>query len=261
MNLDKPSSTSTTRCIVVFDQQSHAESARDIASRLHLPCEMDSAEWDSCFRLQLGDQGWRLVSPKNSGMGILKLDFGRGRLGWRLRQTKRGHPLGRAFGLSSARDSLEIVDATAGLGRDALMLAALKNRVVLVERHPVIAFLLKDAIERTAPEEIRERVTIENAESGEYLRTPPFAADGIYLDPMYPDRTKSALVKQEMRILRALVGADYDSEKLLQSALHSGARRVVVKRPANAPPLGDIPPSHFIKEPNTRYDVYVNKLS
>ncbi|MFO1350284.1 MAG: class I SAM-dependent methyltransferase [Gammaproteobacteria bacterium] len=36
----------------------------------------------------------------------------------------------------------------------------------------------------------------------------------IYLDPMYPERSKAALVKKESRVLRELVGPDDDAARL-----------------------------------------------
>ena len=81
--------------------------------------------------------------------------------------------------------------------------------------------------------------------------------DVIYLDPMYPPRTKSALVKKEMRLLRGLVGDDGDTSQLLAIALRQAQKRVVVKRPRLAPPLQGPPPSIAIESKNTRYDIYL----
>ena len=44
-------------------------------------------------------------------------------------------------------------------------------------------------------------------------------ADVVYLDPMYPHKQKSALVKKEMRVFQHLVGADLDADELLLPAL------------------------------------------
>jgi 16S rRNA (guanine1516-N2)-methyltransferase len=85
--------------------------------------------------------------------------------------------------------------------------------------------------------------------------------DVVYLDPMYPHRTKSALVKKEMRLLRALVGDDEDTGELLQAALGCAIKRVVVKRPKGAPPVmptqtNSLRPSAAVESKNTRYDIY-----
>lgn len=78
----------------------------------------------------------------------------------------------------------------------------------------------------------------------------------IYLDPMYPHRTKSALVKKEMRILRHLVGNDQDAQMLCQQALQKAKKRVVVKRPRIAEPLLAKPDIVFSGS-NSRFDVYL----
>jgi len=78
----------------------------------------------------------------------------------------------------------------------------------------------------------------------------------VFLDPMYPHRQKSALVKKEMRLLRQLVGDDEDASDLLVTALARARRRVVVKRPRLAPTLTGPAPGFQIIAPNTRFDVY-----
>ena len=82
--------------------------------------------------------------------------------------------------------------------------------------------------------------------------------DVIYLDPMFPERKKSALVKKEMRLFKRLAGEDNDADQLLKSALASSASRVVVKRPKGAPVLASLKPTHEIKAKKFRYDVYLN---
>lgn len=62
------------------------------------------------------------------------------------------------------------------------------------------------------------------------------APDVVYLDPMYPHRQKSALVKKEMRVFQSLVGNDDDADSLLIPAMTIAKRRVVVKRPNYASP-------------------------
>jgi 16S rRNA (guanine1516-N2)-methyltransferase len=100
-----------------------------------------------------------------------------------------------------------------------------------------------------------------HADSKEYLRTlpPQHRPDVIYLDPMYPHRDKSALVKKEMRYARALVGEDTDAGELLDIALKTARRRVAVKRPKSAAPLPGPQPAAEIASTNTRYDIYTVK--
>jgi 16S rRNA (guanine1516-N2)-methyltransferase len=79
----------------------------------------------------------------------------------------------------------------------------------------------------------------------------------IYLDPMFPPRQKSALVKKEMRVLHDLVGADTDAEQLFDAARATSIRRIVVKRPRIAPALSRVPASHNFCGKSNRFDVYL----
>jgi len=174
----------------------------------------------------------------------------------------RGQPLARAVGLKRGRNPL-VLDATAGLGRDAFVLASLGCELVLLERSPVIAALLQNGLERALADAqtqpIARRMKLHCAESVDYLAGLGRAnqPDVIYMDPMYPHRKKSALVKKEMRLFRQLVGEDSDSPGLLSAARRYARHRVVVKRPAGAEPVGNEAPSLVINSRSTRYDVYL----
>ena len=232
-----------------------AGQARDVAQQLPAPL-VESVASSSGYVLELGSDGWVLHTPHALKLGDLKLDFAQGPTAWRLRQAGRRQPLGRALGLKPG-ESKHVVDATAGLGRDGMVLANLGCRVTLIERSPVVALLLRDALQRTAPPELHERVEVVEADARSYLCTLATPPDAVYLDPMYPERGKSALVKKEMRILRELVGKDPDASELLDAALACGTPRVAVKRPRGAPAVDGPPPTHSIDAPNTRYDVYL----
>ncbi len=174
----------------------------------------------------------------------------------------RGQPLARAMGLKGGANPV-IVDATAGLGRDGFVLASLGARVTLLERSPVMAALLTDGLDRARRhDETRiiadNHLQLVNTDAAQWLQQCPLQErpDVVYLDPMYPHRSKSALVKKEMRALRAMVGDDMDAPALLAAALDCAKKRVVVKRPKGAPPLAGPKPSGDIASKNTRYDLY-----
>lgn len=174
----------------------------------------------------------------------------------------RGQPLAKAIGLKKGATPT-IIDATAGFGRDAFVLANLGCQITLIERNPFIATLLKDAIERAALDddigEIIKRMTAINQDAIEYLSQLSSCPDVIYMDPMYPTRDKSALVKKDMRLLHTLVGPDVDSTELLKVAKQTAKNRVVVKRPKSAPFVGEQKPATSIESKNTRYDIYLCK--
>jgi 16S rRNA (guanine1516-N2)-methyltransferase len=191
----------------------------------------------------------------------LAVDFVGGAVGYRFRsQAGRSHALLKATGVSPARP-LHVIDATAGLGRDAFLLASMGATVTLIERVPQVHALLAEALEAARTEsvefaEIVQRMTLLHGDARALL--PTMRADVITIDPMHPPRTKTALVKQEMRLLRDLVGADPDVGELLQAALSADCGRVVLKWPQRAdPPPGLRKPSHQIFGKTVRYDVFV----
>lgn len=178
--------------------------------------------------------------------------------------------LGRAVGVGR-KSPLRVLDATAGLGRDAFVLADLGCEVTLCERVPVIAALLRSGMDmalasgdtwlagvvhrmQLVPKDVREAAAVDAS-----------MVDVIYLDPMFPARGKSAAVKKEMALFQRLLEQDAghsDADELLPWALGCDVARVVVKRPAKAPQLANKPPSHCISGKAVRYDVYVlRKLS
>ena len=169
----------------------------------------------------------------------------------------RRQPLARALG----KHNRTVIDATAGLGQDAFLMAAMGYLVLAIERSQVLAALLDDAITVSASDPrlartLRGKLT---TLAGDARKLIPLQepVDVIYLDPMFPPkRSKSALPRRELVLLRELVGEDPDADQLFLTALQHAKNRVVVKRPLYAPPL--------VREPDfsqtgklVRYDVYL----
>lgn len=159
------------------------------------------------------------------------------------------------------------VDATAGLGEDSLMLAAAGFTVTLCEADPVIAALLEDALARASAHEVLgpivermhlvagdSRIALERA--GASTGAQP---DVVYLDPMFPGRTKSAAVKKKFQLIHGLERPTepLDEESLLQAAFAAHPRKVVIKRPVKGPHLAGVKPSHAIAGKAVRYDCIV----
>ena len=175
----------------------------------------------------------------------------------------RNQALGRAVGLKKGWQPV-LIDATAGLGRDGFILACLGCHVHMLERSPILAALLEDALQRLEQsgqfaEVVKKRLRFTETDSIVFLQKlqQKDYPDVVYLDPMYPERTKSSLVKKEMRLLRGLAGDDQDATKLLTTSLERARNRVVVKRPRLAPTLNSRKPSHQITGKTSRFDVYL----
>ncbi len=172
----------------------------------------------------------------------------------------RGQALPKAVGMKSGKTP-SVVDATAGLGRDAFLLASLGAQVMLIERSEEMHRLLADGMERArnAGGEVAEviaRMTLLHGDAKDLL--PTLSPEVVLVDPMHPPRKNSALVKKEMRLIREIVGTDQDAVELMRVALECASNRVVLKWPQKADPISGIrAPSHQITGKSTRYDVFM----
>ncbi|MFY8274404.1 class I SAM-dependent methyltransferase [Pseudoalteromonas sp. SSDWG2] len=228
--------------------------------------KLDECPLDEQFYLQYDEQGLSLAKRDEPKLAPIRVDFVSGATAHRRKfGGGKGQAIAKAVGLNKGALP-HVLDGTAGLGRDAFVLASLGCKVTLFERHPVVAALLYDGLERAYLDAeigpwMRERMHLHHGSSHVLLTDLPEGegdVDVVYLDPMFPHREKSALVKKEMRVFQSLVGEDLDADDLLTPALNIASKRVVVKRPDYAPFLQDKTPSTQIKTKKNRFDVYVN---
>ena len=207
--------------------------------------------------------GWSLQDVQGA-LAPLRVDFASGALTYRrARGGDRHQGLGRAAGKPDPADAPTLIDATGGLGKDAFILAHLGWQVTLLERSPVLAWLLADGVARGRADDsagpVCQRMRVLHREAVDCLDHLPATArpQVVYLDPMYPPHRSSALPGREMQYLRRLLGDDPPDSRLLAAACRAARGRVVVKRPAGAPPLPGPSPSHAIRLGQTRFDVYL----
>lgn len=183
----------------------------------------------------------------------------------RLLPRLRKDRLGRELLVKAAKvkgvDCPTCVDATAGLGEDALLLAAAGFEVTLCESDPAIYRLLADALDRASRvpelESIVGRMHAVEADSTQVLAALEVAPDVVYLDPMFPERSKSAAVKKKFQLLHHLEPPCEDPERLLDAALSAGPRKIVIKRPIKGELLAGVKPSHSVAGKAVRYDCIV----
>jgi len=246
---------------VLAAKEPEARRARSLAMRLGLTLLPPGQEAEADLFLAYV-RGRLEIRPSDRAFGPVCVDFSGARAAGRRRSGGvRAEGIARAVGL--ARGGGTVVDATAGLGRDAFVLAALGGVVTAVERCPVVAALLEDGLIRAVSDPdlgtivpARLRLVVDDART--YLST--LEGDGrpevVVLDPMFPPRKKSARVKKEMQLFQVLVGPEPDAEELLAVARCTARRKVVVKRPVHAPPLApDTSATH--KGKTVRWDVYL----
>ncbi|WP_323751249.1 class I SAM-dependent methyltransferase [Marinobacter sp.] len=212
--------------------------------------------------LMMDDQGLALQLTGKGAPGPVRAEFVTGKMGYRREHGGgTGQLVARAVGLQKTKAELHVLDATAGLGQDAFVLAGLGCKVTLFERNPVIHALLADGLARAALNaecaSVIQRMTLLTGNSVDWLRQAgEEVADVVYLDPMFPHRDKSALVKKEMQVFRQVVGDDDDSAQLLEAALAAARYRVVVKRPRKAPSVEGLEPAAQVEGKSSRYDIY-----
>ncbi|MCF2825720.1 MULTISPECIES: class I SAM-dependent methyltransferase [unclassified Pseudoalteromonas] len=215
------------------------------------------------FQLVYDELGLQLFKKDEPKLGAIRVDFVTGAVAHRRKfGGGKGQAIAKAVGLNKGAVPT-VLDATAGLGRDAFVLASMGCKVVLHERNPVVAALLYDGLQRAYQdaeigEWVQSTMRLEFGSSHDLLEQAGWRPDIVYLDPMFPHREKSAQVKKEMRVFQDLVGNDLDADALLPFALQLATKRVVVKRPDYAGFLNDKTPSMQIKTKKNRFDVYVN---
>lgn len=204
------------------------------------------------YELVFTDERLELRKLTTARQKPLYVDFLHGKLAHRRKYGGgKSQLIAKAVG---AKKGLKILDATAGLGEDAFVLACLECEMTLLERSPIIAALLEDGLRRA---NMDMKLIVADAIFYMLNLLEKMRPDVVYLDPMYPERTKPALGKKEMRILREIVGEDLDATELLQAALKVARKRVVVKRPRLAHQIPGPKPDLVFKGKSSRFDVYL----
>lgn len=227
----------------------------------------EQAQWQLVFT----SNGLALRLSTEPSWSDIRVDFASAALAYRKQHGGgRNEAIAKAIGIKG-KDSLSVIDCTAGMGVDSFIMASVGADVLMLERSPIIAALLDDALFRFAAEHdpLHEKLTLVQSDASAYLQsllntdsTPSNSSipDVIYIDPMFPHKKKSALVKKEMQAFQMLLGPDQDSEHLLTSALEVNPKRIVVKRPNEAPELVNEQgrsPSMAIRSKKHRFDVYL----
>lgn len=208
------------------------------------------------------------LATANAQMGAAtSVDFLDPTLLYRLRTSGKRQGIGKAVGLDKA-SGISVLDATAGLGKDAAVLAYLGCNVEMLEKSPVIHALLEDGLQRaraaddeilgSAPQRMQLALCDARHRFAEIQQGESPQPDVIYLDPMFPARTKSASVKKDIALLQTLLEVEEDFPGLLAAARACAKYRVVVKRPGNKPG-NDVPaPSFMVPGKSAHFEVYVN---
>lgn len=259
-NAGDASVTATAYCAVWPETAGLMPEAQRLAAAMALPVAAPDAP-PAGFRLVVCTRRLELYPTEGGQLRGLQVAFAAdGVSARRYRQVGAANEgLLRAIGARRGRRP-GVIDATAGLGRDALLMAAAGCRVTMVERSPILAAMLRHALAHPAAEfrETIGRLSLHQGDALECLPALP-TAEVIYLDPMYAAVSRRARQAREMEILQRLLGTDRDPGALLATALSAAGQRVVVKRPRKADVTEGRAPDHRIEGRSTRFDVYLRK--
>lgn len=220
---------------------------------------LEAARCGAALLLSRHDGALGLTRPDGREKPLV-VDFRAGPLGFRRAHDRARHELVvRACGGVPADDD-RVIDATAGIGRDAALLAAVGYQVTMIERDPVLALMLADGLQRLAEQEpaAAARLTLLGGDALDLLPAHRQTVDVVLLDPMFPERHKQAAVKKALQFIQQLASAPADGEELalLAAARDCARRRVVVKRPPRAPDLANVAPAHRLGGKAVRFDIY-----
>jgi 16S rRNA (guanine1516-N2)-methyltransferase len=242
------------------------DAAIALARELNLPL-LPAASQD-CerfgFVLSISNNGLELVSQDTRHPGPLRVDFANPVLSYRVRNKVNQQMIIRAAGVKPGL-ARSVLDATAGLGRDAFLLATAGCRVRLLEKNMIVHALLRDGLLRarqSADDKVRSataRMDLLHCSLAQFAKMQS-GFDVVYLDPMFPTRRKSAQVKKDMFLLQKLLEkseSQGDGADMMADAFSIARRRVVVKRPLRARDIDDRTPTFRLTGRSSRFDVYV----
>ncbi len=212
------------------------------------------------------DVGGLSLSNASNNKERVQVDFLKGRSGYRLStMINTAQPVLKAIGFNKDRIGLKVLDATAGLGVDGMIMATAGCSVMLLEKSTIMVAMLEDGFRRVAEDidatELEEivvrRVQLKNIDSIEYFpKIIKGEYDVIYLDPMFPERKKSSKVKKEMQLAKFVADDEDNAHELLAAALQTPVKRIVIKRPLKAPLLKK-GFSAQIKGKSIRFDIFL----
>ena len=266
-----------TKMMIYSESGTFLDTARMLSERLRVPYTIDKSELEAFISeagtgipsvpdddseksakekplyLKLDESGLSLTDGNLSLRGDFTANVSRLK-----RSNLERELLVKCAKLKDLDHSPVIIDATAGMGEDSLLLAASGFNVILYEYDPVIASLLEDSLRRAAMDpflkEIVSRMELHIESSIEAMKNMEHSPDVVLLDPMFPARTKSALVKKKFQLLQQLERPCSDENELFNAALQAKPRKIVIKRPLKGPFLAGIKPDYSLSGKAIRYD-------
>lgn len=253
-------------CTDGFDPE-YYESIKQLT---HLPLLESSDEAEFTHILRLDESGLALQALElragETHKQPTRVDFQDASLIYRKESFGKHQGLAKAVGLNK-HDPMQVLDATAGLGRDAFILASMGCDVTLLEQSPLIYSLLFDGFKRASLtedptlEDIMQKMVLHHANAQDWFegikQGKKAKPDVIYLDPMFPPRSKKANVKKDISLLQEVLGFDENSNALIEAAKDCARHRVVVKKPGSKASKDGVKPSFVVPGKTAHFEVFV----
>jgi len=231
---------------------------------------MESEEADTVTHLLSLDASGLSLKSLDSKAGEnhklpTRVDFLDAALHYRKNSFGKHQGLAKAVGLNK-HEPMQVLDATTGLGRDAFILASMGCQLTMLEQSPVIYSLLNDGLKRAETIEdgellnIIRQMSLHHANAQDWFTEIKLGAkakpDVIYLDPMFPPRSKNANVKKDIALLQEVLGFDEDSDSLIEAAKDCAKHRVVVKKPGSKADKGAMKPNFIVPGKTAHFEIY-----
>lgn len=206
------------------------------------------ASEETFYLLEL-EEKWHLLDKE---LNYLSIDFDEDHLNYKRKSAGKKELLFKALGTKTTK----VLDLTCGLGIDSVFLVRNGYHVESVERHPLVFFLLNKAQEKSE-DPLIPSLHLHFSEAKDFIvknskKLQDF--DAIYFDPMYPEKGKVALSRQEMQLFKSLVGKDEDASEILAMLKNRGPR-IVIKRPVQGRAIDEATIHQFVGK-TVRYDIY-----
>lgn len=244
---------------VLCKESEYQKKSEELSNSLEVPLffDLDEAEGVRSYLYYKKD---RLYLFNSDSKKEISLDFVESYTRfYKSKGFAKQNPLVKAVGGHSDEKRC-LWDMTAGLCNDSLIFLGLGFEVFAFEREKSVYALSLDALLRTQENELLKNIfthlNIENSDSSGILQENREAPDVIYLDPMYPEKKKSALPSKEMQILQLIASETKMLEEFLLGCIKKARQRVVIKRPLWAKVICQDRLTHSYEGKAVRFDMY-----
>ena len=195
---------------------------------------------------------------KERALTPLKIDIQKGALGWRLARAQHETHLKKAIGKTDR--PLRILDATAGLLGDSMIMLALGHSVTAYEQSKILYTMLNyqlNQLSETDSNSLNFKLINSNVCETNFNEK---SFDVIYFDPMYPEDKASSARRSDLKKINSILeieGLASDPESTFTYLRSIPKTKLIVKRPLKIDAFkGSI--NYQITGKSVRFDIYLN---